>query len=276
MHSRDATHVPICTCGFFATCRLAARRSDDVGRMRARRYALIMLDTCASCPGLLPLGLDACPHCGAKIGRRAATLRAIAGAFAAGGMAVTLMACYGMPAGSEGTDCDTDNDCWEGLACGDDGYCHHVPVCGDGHLDEGEACDDGGEVAGDGCDTVCAIELDAFCAALPELLLGDLTNDVVSAGATAIFTGSCLDQPGSERAYRFTAPQAGTLNIFFDQTHEHGIYILSDCAPNAPELGCVYVRGSVNTPLAAGEQVIVVVEGIDSSNYTIDTQFSPM
>ncbi len=186
------------------------------------------------------------------------------------------MACYGMPAGSEGTDCDTDEDCRDGLACGEDGYCHHVPVCGDGHLDPNEQCDDGGEVAGDGCDTGCTIELEAFCAGLPQLPIGDVTNDVVSAGATAVFTGSCSNEPGAERAYQFTAPQAGELDIFFDQTNGHSVFILSGCALDAPELACVYELGTAGATLAAGQQVIVVVEGATSSNYTIDTQFSPL
>jgi cysteine-rich repeat protein len=32
------------------------------------------------------------------------------------------------------------------------------PVCGDGHLDEGEQCDDGNTVSGDGCSADCKIE----------------------------------------------------------------------------------------------------------------------
>ena len=32
------------------------------------------------------------------------------------------------------------------------------PICGDGHLDEGEQCDDGNRINGDGCDANCQIE----------------------------------------------------------------------------------------------------------------------
>lgn len=234
-----------------------------------------MLETCASCPGLLPHGSNACPHCGAKVGRRAAAVRAIAGAVAAGGIAVTLMACYGMPAGSEGTDCDSDEDCWEGLACVD-GYCDHVAVCGDGHLDEGEVCDDGGEVAGDGCNTDCTLEPDAFCAALPQLAVGTTSDNVESTGATATFTGSCLTQAAPERSYQFTAPEAGTLNVSLAQANGHGIYIRSGCAPDASELDCSTERGAATATLVAGEQVVVVVEGINGSTYTVETQFLPM
>ncbi|NUO50475.1 MAG: hypothetical protein HOV80_16595 [Polyangiaceae bacterium] len=117
--------------------------------------------------------------------------------------------------GSSGTECDTDEDCWEGLACVE-GYCEHVAVCGDGHLDEGEACDDGGEVAGDGCNTDCTVESDATCAALPELAIGATSDNVESPGATAVFTASCLSEPAPSvrtdsrlpRPERSTSPSA--------------------------------------------------------------------
>lgn len=32
------------------------------------------------------------------------------------------------------------------------------PFCGDGHIDLGEQCDDGGSISGDGCSSVCAVE----------------------------------------------------------------------------------------------------------------------
>jgi cysteine-rich repeat protein len=38
------------------------------------------------------------------------------------------------------------------------GYGPAAPVCGDGVLDQGEACDDGNVAAGDGCNAACTIE----------------------------------------------------------------------------------------------------------------------
>jgi cysteine-rich repeat protein len=32
------------------------------------------------------------------------------------------------------------------------------PCCGDGHLDEGEECDDGNTADGDGCSATCTYE----------------------------------------------------------------------------------------------------------------------
>ena len=38
-----------------------------------------------------------------------------------------------------------------GTACGDDG----PDRCGDGVLDQGEQCDDGNRMSGDGCNALC-------------------------------------------------------------------------------------------------------------------------
>jgi cysteine-rich repeat protein len=35
---------------------------------------------------------------------------------------------------------------------------HAAPACGDGHVDPGEACDDGNRINGDGCSATCAVE----------------------------------------------------------------------------------------------------------------------
>ena len=41
--------------------------------------------------------------------------------------------------------------------------CYGAPVCGDGELGAGEACDDGNNVAGDGCAADCTIEEAPAC-----------------------------------------------------------------------------------------------------------------
>ncbi|HEU0032639.1 MAG TPA: DUF4215 domain-containing protein [Kofleriaceae bacterium] len=41
--------------------------------------------------------------------------------------------------------------------------CAPPPVCGDGHVDEGEECDDGNTTSGDGCSATCEIETPPCC-----------------------------------------------------------------------------------------------------------------
>jgi len=48
-----------------------------------------------------------------------------------------------------------------GTTCGSDGRCR--PICGDGVLLTGEGCDDGNDVAADGCSASCALEAGFVC-----------------------------------------------------------------------------------------------------------------
>jgi cysteine-rich repeat protein len=64
---------------------------------------------------------------------------------------------------------DCPNGC-EDAAC--------LPGCGDGVLQDGESCDDGGQRAGDGCTELCAVECGAFDFGDPDqfVQVGDAEN----------------------------------------------------------------------------------------------------
>ena len=51
---------------------------------------------------------------------------------------------------------------------------------------------------------------------------------------------------------------------------------MSGCDPNATELACIFEIGAASVTLAAGDEVTVVVEGINGSTYILVTQLSPM
>ncbi len=91
---------------------------------------MTLMNQCDSCPGLIPAGVRACPHCAkpvtpSMVRRWAKRLAALAGG---GALAVTLMACYGLPPCDDYVDRDGD------------GY----QVCADGYgrYDIEEDCDD--------------------------------------------------------------------------------------------------------------------------------------
>lgn len=65
----------------------------------------------------------------------------------------------GCTPGEEGCVCDERDMCAEGLAC-EDGMCV-VGLCGNGDLDEDEACDDGNGMDSDGCDNDCTVSAGA-------------------------------------------------------------------------------------------------------------------
>ncbi|MGK0357958.1 MAG: cysteine-rich repeat protein, partial [Bradymonadia bacterium] len=65
---------------------------------------------------------------------------------------------------------DGECPCLDGAAGVD---CAQRPRCGDGNVDPAEGCDDGGGVAGDGCDAQCAVEPGWTCAEVCAPLCGD-------------------------------------------------------------------------------------------------------
>lgn len=64
-----------------------------------------------------------------------------------------------------GEPCMRDQQCASGV-CDDSqlpSFCEPANVCGNGRLDDGEACDDGGTAAGDGCSASCLLENGEVC-----------------------------------------------------------------------------------------------------------------
>ncbi|MEZ4287235.1 MAG: DUF4215 domain-containing protein [Polyangiales bacterium] len=64
-----------------------------------------------------------------------------------------------------GAPCTSDDDCATGETCNTTtGICEAPPVdCGNDTLNDGEGCDDGNTVAGDGCNARCLIEDGESC-----------------------------------------------------------------------------------------------------------------
>lgn len=82
-----------------------------------------------------------------------------------------------------GTACSSDGDCVLGAVCDTLGShtCEVTGVCGNSHLDAGEACDDGNANADDGCDVLCRTELGGGCNADNECV-PDAVCDTLGSG----------------------------------------------------------------------------------------------
>jgi cysteine-rich repeat protein len=69
----------------------------------------------------------------------------------------------------------------------------HKPVCGDGVVDAGEACDDGNTTNGDGC-TACVVDAGYRCAGAPSTCAlipqGDTCATAIPVSASGTFTGN--------------------------------------------------------------------------------------
>ena len=74
---------------------------------------------------------------------------------------------YSYPGNTEVCD-GCDNNC-NGLIDDDDPSLPYCPRCGNGFLDDGEDCDDGNNLDGDGCSTFCSIESGYVCIGEPSV-----------------------------------------------------------------------------------------------------------
>ncbi len=110
---------------------------------------------------------------------RAGTQTCVAGAFGACADEV-------LPAEE---DCDgVDDDC-DGAV--DEGVC---PICGDGTLDEDEACDDGNQDDGDGCSAACEVEFEPEMVLVCGALARDLADVFEPADHLVLMAGCAPDE----------------------------------------------------------------------------------
>ncbi|GEM_PF-6029287 len=141
------------------------------------------------------------------------------------------------------------------------------PVCGDGilNIDNGETCDDGNAVGGDGCDPTCQIELGPLCVTLRPLFVG--LNHFDFTGGTNGFTGSCTGSSGEEKIFTYTPATSGTVTIVVDSPVGNGflsLYARSTCADAITEVACANssdnASPAVSFPVSAGVPVTVFVD----------------
>lgn len=124
-----------------------------------------MFASCPTCPGFVPPGASACPHCGAQIeaaepqqkaGRSLTETLGKVGA--AAGLMVTLMACYGSP-GDFADDgfigCQSDLDCPSGTVCDEFGSCNTPEQCFNGTDDDFDGLTDSADDDCEAFETVC-------------------------------------------------------------------------------------------------------------------------
>ncbi|WP_437762422.1 DVUA0089 family protein [Sorangium sp. So ce281] len=108
----------------------------------------------------------------------------------------------------EGEACDGGERC--------SSECARIAVCGDGAIDGGEACDDGGTEGGDGCSAACQLE-----GTLPEIEPNDARGEATAGRATAagaLFAAS-ISPPGELDFFAVEVPGLAELEVeTFDAT----------------------------------------------------------
>jgi len=145
-------------------------------------------------------------------------------------------------------ECSDTIACPEGEICAEGICILFVPpvLCGNSTLDEGEGCDDGNTVDGDGCQADCTI---------PQCL-GDVSRSVFG-GSGAAACRQFLDQPSCETAYQFGG--SGIVSCWWNG--DTGTCL--GCGSNNENAGlCV---NTCRVPLC-GDSIVSPGEGCDDGN----------
>ncbi len=162
------------------------------------------------------------------------------------------------------------------MACGAD--CHSVdisgctpPLCGDGSISNGEHCDDGNAVAGDGCDAACQPEFGPLCATATPLLAGVSQGD--NSDGVQGFVGSCTNAGTRAKVFTYSPAVSGVVTIVLNAAVDLDLQVRSTCTDAASELACAgQASGSssdaVNVPVSAGVPITVIVDSTSASGPT--------
>ena len=110
----------------------------------------------------------------------------------------------------------------------------------------------------------------------PELDLGSVVPVIVSGttvGALNLYTGSCGGGTAPEHSYSFTAPAAATYTFSTAGSSLDTVLYVRSATCNGPQLGCnddtpPGQTSRVTVALAAGQTVVVVVDGFGANSGT--------
>jgi cysteine-rich repeat protein len=126
-----------------------------------------------------------------------------------------------------------------------------TPVCGNGVVEPGEQCDDGGTMAGNGCGATCQVELGYTCTGAPSVcstVLPGCMDQFVVVPATGLPVAIPDNQPNGGAILTFNVANTGTvtgLAMGFSATHtwvdDLDIYLTG---PDAVQRNVCLDRGS--------------------------------
>ena len=155
------------------------------------------------------------------------------------------------------------------------------PVCGNGAVEAGEACDDGDTDQNDGCSPLCTLETPEDCpgTSIPLAPPGiTLTNTLQ--GRLDDRSPSCSSNAWRDLVYAVTPAVGGTLVATLQGAFDKSLSIRSVCSSSAPlaltELLCTTGTGDQSATLwvHAGVTYYLVVDGI-GADFTLDLQLLP-
>ena len=162
-----------------------------------------------------------------------------------------------------------------------------VGACGNGVLEEGEACDDGNQAGGDGCGLSCAPDgrhpdveqcPGQSVVAWPGKLFSMNLVGSVRASPGSPDAGACGGGPAApDRVFMLTMREAGMLEVTVTASVPTLVSLRTECAVAAEAPNCTRVpasqAGTVRMTVGEGQVVHLVVEpGEASPTATFDIQ----
>lgn len=158
-------------------------------------------------------------------------------------------------------------------------------ACGNGALEQGEACDDGNLFPHDGCNEYCTL---TTCSTFPPLPTAAEELPVALLASVVVTSCNPTSQTAADHVFAFTAPSDGTLSVVA-QADQQFLYLSTfgndEAGCFADELACVAGPAAgqpANTTrdLTAGETVFVVVETyatqyLPEATFTLSSEFVP-
>lgn len=146
--------------------------------------------------------------------------------------------------------------------------------CGNGRIDEGEACDDGNRRDGDGCSSTChpdgAPATAETCSPGQPVAVNKAMVTLVGSTRTYAADIGVNGATGPDRVYAVTAARAGALSVTLQQTNYTAVVYVSQfgsCSPDETPSWMLTTAGESNSvPVYAGEVVKLIVAGVNSSD----------
>ena len=131
-----------------------------------------------------------------------------------------------------------------------------APICGNGHVEPGEGCDDGDTTGGDGCSNACAVETGWQCAGAPSVCSPICGNNLIHGAeqcdGTELNGVDCTD---------------------YDYHNAVGLLCLADCSGFNPA-GCSSSCGNVVEPGEGCDQGNVIAGDGCSATCSIEANWS--
>ena len=167
-----------------------------------------------------------------------------------------------------------------------------APICGDGKIGQGEACDDGNTSDNDGCSSKCAIESTSqadVCPGValalapvpgePQLLRASVTGS--TSGAYNHFGSACGGGSGRDLVYAITPPSSGKAIVRLSASFSAIVSARATCTDAKSETKCegIQTQGgevTMEVPTFAGTPTFLFVDGYGGTHgdFTLDVDVS--